>query len=91
MLRNERYQRLARETIRAFDVELLQHPSLFPTLLSGVVHAKLGGDELVEVESAGGATGSSSAEQLAHFFTRPRAGLRCLVYRVHGTGGGGLE
>jgi uncharacterized protein YyaL (SSP411 family) len=34
----------ARQTINAFEVEVVQHPWLFPGLLQGVVVARLGGE-----------------------------------------------
>ena len=40
--KEETYTYLARETISAFEMEILQHPWLFPTLLLGVVTARLG-------------------------------------------------
>lgn len=42
LLADEKFTRLARETINAFEAEMLQHPWLFPGLLGGVVVARLG-------------------------------------------------
>ncbi|KEY73129.1 hypothetical protein S7711_04878 [Stachybotrys chartarum IBT 7711] len=41
-LNDEKYKQLARETINAFEAEMLQHPGLYPGLLGGVVTARLG-------------------------------------------------
>jgi len=80
MLGDGKYKDLARETILAFEVEMLQHPWLFPSLLCGVVTARLGG-ELAVIDGQGG---------LAKFFTTPRAGLRCFIY-VKSTGDSWVE
>ncbi|KAK5991247.1 Spermatogenesis-associated protein 20 [Cladobotryum mycophilum] len=42
LLGDDKFTSLARETINAFEVEMLQHPWLFPGLLGGVVAARLG-------------------------------------------------
>ncbi|KAL7962336.1 hypothetical protein V8C34DRAFT_181191 [Trichoderma compactum] len=42
LLGDEKFTGLARETINAFEAEMLQHPWLFPGLLGGVVVARLG-------------------------------------------------
>lgn len=42
VLADEKFSSLARETIDAFEAEMLQHPWLFPGLLAGVVTARLG-------------------------------------------------
>lgn len=42
MLDDDDLTRRARATVNAFEVELLQHPWLFPGLLAGVVAARLG-------------------------------------------------
>lgn len=42
LLADEKFTGLARETINAFEAEMLQHPWLFPGLLGGVVVARLG-------------------------------------------------
>lgn len=43
MLGDERYTALAKETVAAFEPEMLQYPWLFPGLLAGVVASRLGG------------------------------------------------
>lgn len=42
LLEDEGFSTRARETINAFEAEMLQHPWLFPGLLAGVVTARLG-------------------------------------------------
>lgn len=42
LLADDKFTSLARETIDAFEAEVLQHPWLFPGLLAGVVAARLG-------------------------------------------------
>lgn len=43
MLGDTRYTALAKETVAAFEPEMLQYPWLFPGLLAGVVASRLGG------------------------------------------------
>ncbi|KAJ4857038.1 hypothetical protein T069G_07935 [Trichoderma breve] len=51
LLGDEKFTGFARETINAFEAEMLQHPWLFPGLLGGVVVARLGlGLELKTVD-----------------------------------------
>ncbi|EPE08037.1 hypothetical protein F503_00820 [Ophiostoma piceae UAMH 11346] len=68
------YTHLARETIYAFEVEILQHLWLFPGLLTQVVNARLGGPQIAAVST------SPSDAVVAEYFKSPRAGLRSLVY-----------
>ena len=42
LLNNEEYLGTAKETINAFEAEMLQYPWLFPGLLGGVVAARIG-------------------------------------------------
>lgn len=42
LLKDEELAAIARQTINAFESEMLQHPWLFPGLLGGVVAARLG-------------------------------------------------
>lgn len=76
ILQDDEFKGLAHETIQAFEVEMLQHPWLFPTLLSGVVTARLGGEQVVAKKPQHGHVEPG----VAKFFTSPRAGLRSLVY-----------
>lgn len=80
------YTHLARETIHAFEVEMLQHSWLFPGLLAQIVSARLGGPQ-VAAKTAGP---SASDPVVVEYFQRPRAGLRSLVY-VEGGAGNGKE
>ncbi len=77
MLGDDTYEYLARETIHAFEVETLQHPWLFPSLLSGVVTARKLGRRL---DVAWRAPDDEAAATAADFFTTPRAGLKSRVY-----------
>ncbi|KAK5172606.1 uncharacterized protein LTR77_002726 [Saxophila tyrrhenica] len=42
LLNDERYEKLAKQTVAAFEVEIGQHPGLFSGMMSSVVSAKLG-------------------------------------------------
>lgn len=42
LLDDESFATKARESVNAFEVEMLQHPWLFPGLLAGVVAVRLG-------------------------------------------------
>ena len=42
LLDDEKFTSMARASINAFEAEMLQHPWLFPGLLTGVVTARLG-------------------------------------------------
>ncbi|KAL8295462.1 hypothetical protein RB597_008715 [Gaeumannomyces tritici] len=70
------YERLARETVRAFEVEMLQYPWLFPGLLNNVVTARLGG-ELVSVV---GLDEEAARQVKKDYFSKPRAALRAIVH-----------
>ncbi len=83
MLGDDDYTALARETIHAFEVEMLQHPWLFPSLLSGVVAARLGGKSFLSSAQPGSPVVNPV---LAQYFSQPRAGLRTLVYQSPGSG-----
>ncbi|KAK4451093.1 hypothetical protein QBC34DRAFT_401340 [Podospora aff. communis PSN243] len=65
------YISLAKATINAFEAEILQHPWLFASLLTGVVAAKLG---VKEVKLAAG-----DEEGLRKYYTLPRAEARALM------------
>ncbi|ROV96714.1 hypothetical protein VSDG_05644 [Cytospora chrysosperma] len=70
MLGDTTYNKLARETINAFEVEALQYPWLFIGLLQNVVTARLGG--IVWLTKP------------REFYELPRAGLRSLVFLKEG-------
>lgn len=42
LVQDEKLTAMARASINAFEVEMLQHPWLYPGLLGGVVTARLG-------------------------------------------------
>lgn len=42
LLDDEGFAAKARDSVNAFEIEMLQHPWLFPGLLAGVVTARLG-------------------------------------------------
>ena len=65
------YSHLARETISAFESEILQYPWLFVSLLTSVVAVKLG---VKQVRVAAG-----DEEALRRYYTLPRAEARVLV------------
>jgi uncharacterized protein YyaL (SSP411 family) len=45
LLSDDKFIRFARETVNAFEAEMLQYPWLFPGLLAGVVAVRLGTDK----------------------------------------------
>lgn len=87
LLADKAYAALARETINAFEVEMLQYPWLFVGLLTGVVSARLGGPNVLVV--GGGEEGKVSAADavLKRFRTAPRAALRAVVFYTPGREG----
>ena len=78
----ERYLRQAKETVNAFEAEILQYPWLFVSLLTGVVTARLG------VRTAVVRRGDENA--LREVLTSPRAEAGVLVH-VDVEGEAGLE
>ncbi|CAK7236223.1 hypothetical protein SCUCBS95973_009535 [Sporothrix curviconia] len=77
LLADVTYTHLARETIHAFEVEMLQHSWLFPGLLAQVVSARLGGPQIAVVDAAEPTTVDNL---VAAYLQKPRGGLRSLVY-----------
>lgn len=75
----EAYLLQARETVNAFEAEILQYPWLFVSLLTGVVTARLG---VKKVEVRRG-----DEEGLRRWYTAPRAEAGVLVL----VGDGGSE
>jgi uncharacterized protein YyaL (SSP411 family) len=67
----EAYLLQAKQTVNAFEAEILQYPWLFVSLLNGVVTVRLG-VKRVEVKSG-------DEEGLRRFYTSPRAEARVLV------------
>lgn len=82
--KGERYSELARQTVRAFGIEMLEHPHLFPGLLCGVVPLKLGGRHWVVVDGGGGGGGGGKKEDVEvftrAFYRAPRSGLFTLAF-----------
>ena len=75
---------LARETLAAFEVEMLQYPWLFPGLLAGVVAARLGGRHYAVVEGEG--EPAPLAKRLNHaVLASPSGGLRTLAWVKDGS------
>lgn len=70
---------MGRETINAFEAEILQYPWLFPGLLSGVVSARLGGKTWLIVKDPSGNDGEIPRKLLAKLYGEARGGLRTLV------------
>ncbi|RYP22702.1 hypothetical protein DL765_001552 [Monosporascus sp. GIB2] len=79
----KRYAAAARQTVRAFGVEMLEHPHLFPGLLCGVVPLKLGGRHWVLVS---GGNAQDDREVRRAFHKAPRAGLFTLAFAKAGEG-----
>ena len=98
-----RYTRIAQQSVKAFGVEMLEHPHLFPGLLCGVVPLKLGGRAWVIVRGnnnnnntngnggAGAGARQLEREARAAFYKAPRAGLFTLAFAETkpGAGAGG--
>ena len=59
LLGDDKYENLAKETVRAFEVEMGQHPGLFTGLMSGIVCARLGIRPIV----ISGAEGSAEVDE----------------------------
>ncbi|KAI1103198.1 hypothetical protein F4804DRAFT_333501 [Jackrogersella minutella] len=78
LLGDDKYTYLAKESVNAFGVEMLEHPNLFPGLLCGIIPWKLGGEHLIAVGE------NPAPEKLAAFHKTPRAALHTLRYHVPG-------
>ncbi|KAI1437801.1 spermatogenesis-associated protein [Xylaria sp. CBS 124048] len=72
LLNDKKYTYLAKASVNAFSVEILEHPNLFPGLLCGIVPWRLGGRHWVSVGDHG------RAKTLFH--RAPRAALSTLRY-----------
>lgn len=79
MLNNDSYAATARESINAFEAEILQYPWLFPGLLSGVVTARLGGVTWVVVRGLDGAQDELTTKLLRKLSVEASGGLRNVV------------
>lgn len=53
LLNDEKYEKLARQTVAAFEVEIGQHPGLFSGMMSSVVAAKIGMTGIMVVGDGG--------------------------------------
>jgi uncharacterized protein YyaL (SSP411 family) len=73
LLNDERYKHLAKGTINAFEAELLQHPHLFPGLLSSVVAWKFGTKRFVSL-------GGEQNESLQKHRLAPRGGIQATLH-----------
>ena len=72
LLNDKKYTYLAKASVNAFSVEILEHPNLFPGLLCGIIPWRLGGRHWVSVGE------DSVAKSLFH--KAPRAALSTLRY-----------
>ncbi|KAJ8124669.1 hypothetical protein O1611_g8971 [Lasiodiplodia mahajangana] len=72
LLNDKRYTYLAKASVNAFSVEILEHPNLFPGLLCGIIPWRLGGRHWVSVGDSGMA--------MSLFHKAPRAALSTLRY-----------
>ncbi|OBR08302.1 Duf255 domain protein [Colletotrichum higginsianum IMI 349063] len=79
LLSDETYTAVARESINAFEAEILQYPWLFPGLLSGVVTARLGGVTWVIVRDGGGGDDALTQRLLRKLSLEARGGLRNVI------------
>ncbi|EEY16176.1 spermatogenesis-associated protein [Verticillium alfalfae VaMs.102] len=78
-LATETYTALARETLNAFEAEILQYPWLFPGLLSGVVSSRLGGRTYIVVRDPSGADDETVRKVFIKLYGEARGGLRNLI------------
>ncbi|KAJ2973149.1 hypothetical protein NUW58_g9012 [Xylaria curta] len=72
LLNDKKYTYLAKASVNAFSVEILEHPNLFPGLLCGIIPWRLGGRHWVSVDD------NDAAKSLFH--KAPRAALSTLRY-----------
>ncbi|TLD21920.1 hypothetical protein PspLS_08224 [Pyricularia sp. CBS 133598] len=79
--RRHDYGALARETIKAFEVEMLQYPFLFTGLLTSVVSARLGGQATFTDDEQRLGTEDASGVVAREFACKPRGGLRALCVK----------
>ncbi len=71
------YTKLAKETVNAFEIEMLQHHFLFVGLLTGVVTARLGGRYYFLNENE--ASSASTRAFLAKHYATARSEARTVV------------
>ncbi|KAI1348825.1 duf255 domain-containing protein [Xylaria sp. FL0043] len=72
LLNDKKYTYLAKASVNAFSVEILEHPNLFPGLLCGIIPWRLGGRHWISVGE------NNAAKSLFH--KAPRAALSTLRY-----------
>ncbi|KAI2639226.1 spermatogenesis-associated protein [Xylaria nigripes] len=72
LLSDKKYTYLAKASVNAFSVEILEHPNLFPGLLCGIIPWRLGGRHWVSV--------GDHAKAKSLFHKAPRAALSTLRY-----------
>ncbi|KAI1309602.1 duf255 domain-containing protein [Xylaria venustula] len=72
LLNDKKYTYLAKASVNAFSVEILEHPNLFPGLLCGIIPWRLGGRHWISVGE------NDLAKSLFH--KAPRAALSTLRY-----------
>lgn len=77
LLGDEKYTYLAKESVNAFGVEMLEHPNLFPGLLCGIIPWKLGGRHWIGV---GKDLDVRQMDWVQPFFQAPRHSLFTLRY-----------
>ncbi|KAH8662360.1 spermatogenesis-associated protein [Xylariales sp. PMI_506] len=77
LLDDSKYTHMAKETINAFEAEMLQYPYLFPGLLSLVVSWRLGAKRWVSVEA--------NPDSLEKYHSSPRGSLWTVLHFKHGS------
>ena len=77
LLQDETYEKMARRTVGAFEVEIGQHPGLFTGLMSSVIASKLGVKGLM-------VTGDGEAAEAALKRARESVRPNCTVLKIGG-------
>lgn len=70
------YTALAKETLNAFEVEILQYPWLFVGLLASIIPAKLGADGIILISRGEDEKGGPDTRRLS---TLPRGAPRAVM------------
>ncbi|KAI1392039.1 uncharacterized protein F4822DRAFT_389486 [Hypoxylon trugodes] len=76
LLGDKKYIYLAKESVNAFGVEMLEHPNLFPGLLCGIIPWKLGGRHWIAVGD------NPASAPLSVYHKAARAALFTLRYHA---------
>lgn len=79
LLDDDGYTTLARNTVYAFEPELLEYPYLFPGLLSGIVNCRLA-ERLAERRWVSVGESESKNKGLSRYQSSPRGGLWTLLH-----------